>query len=66
MGADSGEYGLRVLDSADVAAPGVSRLALAAVLCCVFFAVSGGIALAADYAIGDGQRISMVVGSAYV
>ena len=56
----------RALDSADVTAPGVSRLALAAVLCCVFFAISGGIALGADYAIGDGQRWSMLVGSAYV
>jgi hypothetical protein len=56
----------RVLDSADLAAPGVSRLALAAVLCCVFFAVSGGIALGADYAIAEGRRMSVVVGSAYV
>lgn len=56
----------RALVSADAAAPGLPRLALAAALCSLFFAVSGGIALGADYAIGDGQRMSLLVGSAYV
>jgi len=56
----------RALDAAAIVAPGVPRLALAAVFCCVFFAISGGIALAADYAIGDEHRWSLFIASAYV